>query len=83
MLPLYILAFRKRLSLFTGVFLSFTLFIDFNSVLFRQYLVWPAATLALAASCWMESRYTSASCSGVDSDGGKGKDNIIGKHLNT
>ncbi len=51
---IFLLAWRRMISLFTAVFLSFALLVDFNSVLFRQYLVWPAATLALAASDWMK-----------------------------
>jgi hypothetical protein len=50
----YSLAFRKKISLAVGVFLSFILLIDFNSVLFRQYLVWPTATLPIAAVGWIK-----------------------------
>jgi len=49
MLLIYLGALRRQIPLFFGVLLVMSVFIDFNSVVFRQYFTWlvPMALLAL------------------------------------
>jgi uncharacterized membrane protein len=45
----YLLAWRQKIGMYTGTLLVMATFVDFNSVLFRQYLAWVVPFIPLVA----------------------------------
>jgi len=61
----YLLAWQGKIGRHAAVLLVMVTFIDFNSVLFSQYLIWLVPFIPLAVGEWMEGRETAATAAAV------------------
>ena len=53
MLVIYLLVWKRKINEFAAALFVMAVFVDFNSVLFRQYMTWVVPFIPLAASHWI------------------------------
>ena len=53
MFVIYLLVWKRKIDEFTAALFVMSVFVDFNSVLFRQYMTWVVPFIPLAAGHWI------------------------------